>query len=193
MAGRRAGAGLALAAVALSAAGCGIGGSTKTVTVVHVRTHTITVTHTVTVTTTGTTTATAICAGDQVSGTFNEAPGGGGAGQIEYILTLKNSSGTACKIGETLVMLLLDAKGSLLPTHAEGASVLGGVTLQPGGSAKATARFSPDVPGKGDATSGPCQPKAYTLRITPIGGGTIDAPIKPPTSVCERGTLDFTG
>jgi uncharacterized protein DUF4232 len=183
---RRAGAGLALAAIALSAAGCSIGGSTETVTVIH--THTVTTTRTVT-----TTSAVASdCTGSQLSGAFAEAPGGGGAGQIEYVLTVRNTSTTICRVGGAPVVTLLDVNGSPLPTRAGSAGVVGVVTLQPGASAKATARFSPDVPGKGDATSGPCQPKAYTLRVTPNGGGTVDAPIKPPTSVCERGTLNFS-
>jgi hypothetical protein len=192
VAGRRAGAGLALAAVALSAAGCGIGGSTKTVTVVHRHTVTVTITKTVTVTT-ATSAATSACTGDQLSGTFKESPGGGGAGQIEYILTLNNTSQTSCTLSGRPVAVLLDENGSVLPTHVTGniAPVIL-VNLVPGGSAKATARFSPDVPGTGDSQSGACQPKAHTLRVTPNGGGSVNAPIKPPTSVCERGTLDFT-
>jgi Protein of unknown function (DUF4232) len=190
---RRAGAGLALAAIALSAAGCGIGGSTKTVTVIHIRTHTVTVTTTVTATTTSA--SISACTGDQLSGTFKESSGGGGAGQIEYVLTLTNSSQTSCTLsGRRPVAVLLDGNGSVLPTHITGntaPSIL--VTLAPGESMKATARFSPDVPGVGDSQSGACQPKAYTLRVTPNGGGTVDAPIKPPTSVCERGTLNFSG
>jgi hypothetical protein len=192
VAGRRAGAGLALAVVALSAAGCGIGGSTKTVTVVHVRTHTITVTRTVTVTTTSTSAALSACTGDQLSGTFKEASGGGGAGQIEYILTLKNTSPTSCTVDGLPVARLLDASGSRLPTHITGTAGGPLVNLAPGASAKATARFSPDVPGSGDSQSGACQPKAYTLQVTPDHYTVVDAPIKPPTSVCERGSLNFS-
>jgi hypothetical protein len=192
VAGRRTGAGLALAAVALSAAGCGIGGSTKTVTVI--RTHTRTVTTTVTTTVAATTTSAAIsaCIGVQLSGTFKEAPGGSGAGQIEYVLTLTNTSGTKCTISGLPTAVLLDASGVALPTKVTGTAISPLVALATGASAHATARFSPDVPGKGDSQSGTCQPKAYTLRVTPNGGGTVDAPIKPPTSVCERGTLNFS-
>jgi hypothetical protein len=182
VAGRRAGAGLALAAIALSAAGCGIGGSTKTVTVF--RTHTVTTTRTVTQ---PSTTAYA-CTGAQLSGTFAEAPGGGGAGQIAYALTLTNTSNATCALTIRTVVLL-DSSGSSLPTKTFGALPSG--TLAPTTSASATAHFSPDVPGTGDSQSGTCQPKAYTLQVTPAGGGTADAPIKPATSVCERGSLVF--
>ena len=60
--------------------------------------------------------------------------------------------------------------------------------LQPGASASAEARFSPDVTGVADGTSGACQPKAATVRVV-IGSGTLDAPVQPPTSVCEQGAL----
>jgi Protein of unknown function (DUF4232) len=192
VAGRRAGAGLALAALALSAAGCGIGGSTKTVTVVHVHTRTVTTTVTTTVSATTTSAATTACTGAQLSGTFKEAPGGGGAGQIEYNLTLKNTSQTSCTMDGLPAAVLLNSSGAPLPTHITGTNGGPLVNLVPGASAKATARFSPDVPGKGDSQSGACQPKAYTLKVTPNGGGTVAAPIKPPTSVCERGSLNFS-
>ena len=151
----------------------------------------MTVTHTVTVTTTSAA-GSGECTGNQLIGTFTESPGGGAAGQIEYVLKVTNTSTATCSVGGAPVVTLLDANGSRLPTRAGSAGVMGIATLQPGDSAKATARFSPTVPGPGDSQSGSCQPKAYTLRVTPNGGGKVDAPIKPPTSVCERGTLAFS-
>jgi len=142
-----------------------------------------------------TTTSAAIsaCTGNQLSGTFKEAPGGGGAGQIEYILTLTNTSQAACRLSGEPNVTLLDVNGTALPTRSAGAVAISvPLTLQPESSATATARFSPDVPGPGDSQTGACQPKAYTLRITANGGGTLNAPIKPPTSVCERGTLGWS-
>jgi len=185
VAGRRAGAALALAAIALSAAGCGIGGSTKTVT--QTVTRTVTTTRTVTQPS-GSVTG---CTGSELSGTFAYAPGSQGAGHIAYTLTLTNTSQTSCTIDGLPAAVLLDASGSPLPTHVTGTEGGPLVNLVPGASAKSTARFSPDVPGSGDSQSGACQPKAYTLQVTPNGGGTVDAPVKPPTSVCERGSLDF--
>ena len=64
------------------------------------------------------------------------------------------------------------------------------VDLKPGDAATADVRFSPDVPGGSEQTDGPCEPKAYTLRLT-VGDGTVDAPIVPPTPVCERGSLQL--
>ena len=188
MAGRRAAAGLVLAALGLTAAGCGLG-STKTVTVSHAQT----VTTTVTVTTTSTDTAAKPCTGQQLSGTFVLVPGSAGAGQIEYALTLSNTSGSPCFVRGIPRATLLSASAAALPTHvrAAGTETPTRVVLQPGASAVAHARFSPDVPGEGDSQSGACQPQAHTLQVTPNGGGVTDASVKPSTSVCEQGTLNF--
>lgn len=188
MVGRRAGTGLVVAALGLTAAGCGLG--TKTVTV----TQTQTVTTTRTVTTTGPAAA-ARCTGAELSGTFALVPGSAGAGQIAYALTVKNRSHKACSLHGLPSVTLLSASGSPLPTHVRSANVGGGrsvlVLLQAGASAVAQARFSPDIPGTGDSQSGPCQPTAHTLQVTPNGGGVMDAAIRPATSVCQQGTLNF--
>jgi hypothetical protein len=187
MAGRRAAAGLVLAALALTAAGCGLG-STKTVTV-----HARSVTTTVTVTTTATATAAKPCTGEQLSGTFALVPGSAGAGQIEYALTLTNTSHGACYVRGIPRATLLNAAAAALPTHvtAAGGETPTRVVLEPGAASVAHARFSPDVPGQGDSQSGACQPQAHTLQVMPNGGGVTDAAIKPSTSVCEQGTLNF--
>lgn len=197
MAGRRARAGLALAAVGLTAAGCGFGSNASSGV-----THTVTVTRTRTVTrpastttSTSTVAASTACSASQLSGTFAEVPGSQGAGQIAYALTLTNKSAQACFVSGIPRVQLLDANGSALPTHVfpaePGTATAALVTLAPGDSAVANARFSPDVPGQGDAGSGACQPTAHKLAVTPNGGGTLSAPIVPPTSVCEQGRLSF--
>jgi hypothetical protein len=188
MAGRRAAAGLVVAAVALTGAGCGLG-STKTVTVTNAQT----VTTTQTVTTNGSAGSAGPCTGQQLTGTFAVVPGSAGAGQIEYELKLKNGSNTPCSLRGVPKALLLGVSGTALPTHVTSAGPGGAsrVVLQPGASAVADARLSPDVAGTGDSQSGTCQPKAHTLQVTANGGGVMDAPIKPPTSVCEQGSLNF--
>ncbi len=172
----------------LIAAGCGVGGGTKTVTVT--RTRTVTTTRTVTKQAPATA---APCTGDQLSGTFALVPGSAGAGQIAYALTLQNTSQTSCSVSGLPNAVLLGSSGSPLPTHVTAGGGAGAhrVVLTPGSLAKATARFSPDVPGPGDKQTGACQPKAHTLQVTPNGGGTTDVPIQPPTSVCEQGRLQF--
>jgi uncharacterized protein DUF4232 len=197
VAGRRAPAGLALAALGLTVAGCGFGSNASSGA-----THTLTLTRTVVVTRPATTTtstkpvaAAAACTGDQLSGTFAEMEGSSGAGQISYALRLTNKSGQPCFVSGVPQVRLLDANGSALPTQVvpaqPGAATAALITLAPGASATANARFSPDVPGQGDLQGSSCQPVAHTLLVTPNGGGTVDVPIVPPTSVCERGRLSF--
>lgn len=174
--GARVGAGLAVAAVALSAAGCSIGG-TKTVTT--------TVTRTVT---TSTTAAAAPCLGGSLVGTFNVVPGSAAAGQISYLLTLTNISRTACTVSGLPSATVEDASNKTLPTQVTGSPSATVVTLQPGDSATATARFSPDLTASNQG--GTCQPKAHQLSVNP-GVGTVEMRVKPETSVCD-GTLNFT-
>ena len=68
------------------------------------------------------------------------------------------------------------------------------VVLRPGDRAHAFARFSPDVPGQGEpVTAKQCEPTAFEVRVTPPpGGGTLVAPVSPPTPVCEHGGMSLT-
>lgn len=187
MAGRRAATGLVLAAGALTASGC-LGGGTTTVTI----THTQTVTATRTVTTTASVSSARPCLGSDLSGTFTVVPGSAGAGQIAYSLTMKNTSGRPCSVRGFPKATLLGASGTPLPTNIKSSGRSRAIVLPAGASATAPARFSPDVAGDGDSQTGACQPTAHTLQVTAGGGGGVtEAPITPPTSVCERGTLDF--
>jgi hypothetical protein len=179
-------AGLVAVALALVAAGCG--GGTTTVTV--------TTTRTVTAAPPPSSSASP-CAGDSLSGTFEGVPGSAGAGNIVYRLRLVNAGSSSCWVSGLPQVQLLDASGAALPTRVRaarpGLGTAAKIVLHPDGAATADARFSPDVPGVGDSQQpGQCQPTAATLRVTAPGGGTVDAPIKPPTPVCERGQLSFT-
>ena len=171
----------------LVAAGCG---GTKTVTV----TQTVTKATTVTVTTTTPAPAADPCAADVLSGTFSVIPGSPGAGQISYRLRLVNSSSDSCTVSGIPAMLLLDEQGARLPTNVSPANpgqAATRVVLAPGAAATSEARFSPDIPAGSEPTDGPCEPRAFTLVVT-IGGGSVVAPVRPPTPVCERGTLNFS-
>jgi uncharacterized protein DUF4232 len=186
VAGRRAGAGLVLAVVGLTAAGC-LGSGGKTVTV----THTQTITSTETVTTTGSVAGAKACQGTDLTAAFALIPNSAGAGQIAYTLTVKNSSTSPCSVRGVPRGTLLGATGTALPTHVRASGGAGTpIVLPPGASATAQARFSPDVAGDGDSQTGACQPTAHTFQLIESGGVT-EAPIKPPTSVCQQGTLNF--
>ena len=140
--------------------------------------------------------ATSFCTGAQLTGTFAVVPGSAGAGNIVYALRLRNRSTHACTVAGLPDVSLLGRGGSALPTHVRPAlpnrltSVL--VRIAPGRATRATARFSPDVPGPGEPVSGAqCEPKAYHLAVHAPGGGKAVVPIEPPTPVCEHGQLQL--
>jgi hypothetical protein len=136
------------------------------------------------------------CAGKQLAGRFAVVYGSAGAGNIVYKLALKNTSATNCTVTGLPQGQLLGNTKAKLPTHVRAAhanqltAIL--VTLKPGSSTYATARFSPDVPGTGEQMIGQCEPKAYWFRVTAPGGGTTTVNVAPPTPVCEHGTLSFS-
>ncbi|MDE3190745.1 MAG: DUF4232 domain-containing protein [Acidobacteriota bacterium] len=180
---------LGLAVLAL--AGCG---GTTTITVTSTVTHTRTVTVTRPATTTTAPAASAACTAGNLQGSFDGVQGSAGAGQIVYQLKLTNTGASPCFVTGIPQVQLLGTTGNGLPTNASpepGQPAAAKVSLAHGASATADAQFSPDVPGTGDSTSGRCQPTATVLRVTATGGGTLDAPIQPPTSVCEQGSMRF--
>jgi hypothetical protein len=138
------------------------------------------------------------CAGTQLSGSFRVVRGSAGAGNIVYTLRLRNRSGQSCAITGLPVAQLLGRTGTPLPTNVLAARpsaltpVL--VALGPGSAARATARFSPDVPGPGERVlgGGRCEPTAFRLRVAALGGGSTTVPVTPPTPVCEHGSLQFS-
>jgi hypothetical protein len=136
------------------------------------------------------------CAAKNLSGKFVLVPNSQGAGNVLYTVQLENRSSEACFVSGIPGLRLVGKTGKLLPTHVSpahpGALTAIKVTLQPGGYAAATARFSPDVPGVGEGHKGPCEATAYKLRVAPTGGGTLLAPISPPTPVCEHGGMTLT-
>jgi hypothetical protein len=92
-------------------------------------------------------------------------------------------------------MQLLDAQGKPLPTNVQRSAIVAKtyVTLIPNGDASASARFSPDVPGPGEATSGACEPTAAMTEITPPDETTqLRTPVSPPTPVCEHGSMQVS-
>ncbi len=135
------------------------------------------------------------CRATQLAGTFAAIYGSAGAGNVSYALRLRNRSRTACFVSGLVRLRLLDRRSRPLPTHVEPAFRAGltavRVVLPPGARARATARFSPDVPGVGEPVAGTvCERTAYRLRVTPPPGtGTLVVPIVPPTPVCEHGRM----
>ena len=170
-------------------------GATKIVTVTQI------VTRTVTKTTTNTPAppTAAACGGGDLGGGFSEVPGSAAAGSITYALTLTNTSSTACSVSGIPKLQLVDAQGGAVPTTVSAAQpgqpTWAKIVLQPGGSATADARFSPDVPGPGEPQTQPspgqpqaCEPTAHQLQVT-VGVDSVTVPVSPPTPVCSHGAL----
>ncbi len=140
--------------------------------------------------------AAAPCAGSQLAGRFAVVRGSAGAGQISYRLVLGNVSRRSCTLTGLPRVHLLGRRGKALPTAVRAAfpgaltAVL--VTLAPDSSARAEARFSPDVNGIGEQTIGACKPKAYRLSVAAPGGGAAVVPVVPAMPVCSRGRLLFS-
>lgn len=144
--------------------------------------------------------ATAGCTAIQLAGTFTVVPGSAGAGNIVFVLRLRNRSAATCFVTGLVDMRLHGRTGRALPTHVVLVGRPGTLTavivrLKPGAYASATARFSPDVPGPGEPVAGrQCEPTAYSVRVSvpPRDAGTVVAPLRPATPVCEHGTLQVS-
>jgi Protein of unknown function (DUF4232) len=137
------------------------------------------------------------CTGSMLAGSFKVVPGSPGAGNIVYRLRLRDTSSKACFVTGVPGLTLLDSTGRALPTRETFTGKAGSqasVIAPLGGKrvATLTARFSPDIPGPGEAVSGPCEKTAYKLRVKPSGGGSVVVPIEPPTAVCEHGRMQVS-
>jgi hypothetical protein len=174
----------------LAVAGCG-GAKTVTLTTTYVQTVTL---HETTTQPPAATSASA-CTGDAMTGSFAVIPNSEGAGNIGYQLHVTNASPVACFVSGLPNAQLLSSAGHDLPTNVvaaqAGQATAARIILQPGTSASADARFSPDIPGGSEPSDAPCEPKSFTLRLA-FGGAPLDVAITPPTPVCEHGTLQFS-
>ena len=119
-----------------------------------------------------------------LSGSFNAVPGSPGAGNIVYDLRIHNGGTQACTLPGVPKLQLLGKRGKALPTKVLIARrrPVKTIVLQPGKTATAPIRFSPDVPPG-------CGLPAFRLRVaTPA----VTVRIKPVTHVCSRGLLQVT-
>jgi hypothetical protein len=137
------------------------------------------------------------CPASGLKGTFSLIRGSAGAGHVGYALKLTNRGSATCTVSGRPRLQLLDSKGRKLPTHVTplpGPKRAVTVTLAKGKSARADARFSPDIPSGGEPANGPCEPQAVRVRVTLAAPahGSLVVPVRPPTSVCERGGIQLT-
>jgi hypothetical protein len=146
----------------------------------------------VTATTTTSAPGPAPCVASGLKGSFLIVPGSAGAGHVDARAVLTNISAAPCTTFGYVGLQLLGASDTPLPTHvvrAPGSEPH--ITLAPGGSASALARFSPDIPGPGDSQSGACQPVAQGTEITPPNDTHFVVAPGLMSSVCSQGTIDL--
>jgi Protein of unknown function (DUF4232) len=133
----------------------------------------------------------ATCTG--ISGSFSVVRGSAGAGNVVYALRLHNKGSRSCLLRGLPQLRLLGTHNRQLPTSVSADPRYTPVpfVLRPGRTATAQARFSPDVPGKGEPVAKACEPVARTARVL-AGGTSVIVPVRPPTRVCSHGRLVFT-
>jgi hypothetical protein len=132
------------------------------------------------------------CNANNFQAHIKEIPGSAGAGHISYQLRLKNVGSQACMMGNHPALQLEKADGKDLPTHVHKLGASSVVTVAAGATARADLRFSPDIPGPGEPTHGPCEPRASLAVVTLASPGTraTVAQVRPKTSVCSHGSID---
>jgi hypothetical protein len=135
------------------------------------------------------------CTPGELDVAMRAIPGSGAAGSVSYGVRLRNATTKTCTVSGRPGLVLLGRHGRRLPTRVvpdqRGTALAVLVTLMPGKVAVAQARFSPDVPGRGESTKGPCEPPAYRVRVSlpSPGAGTLAGPVRPATPVCEHGRI----
>jgi hypothetical protein len=135
------------------------------------------------------------CSAGGLRAAFRVVAGSAGAGGITYTVRLTNRGAHACAVSGRPGLRLLDARGAALPTAVApdrpgtGAAAL--IVLRHGRTAIALARFSPDIPGRGEPVRGRCEPVARRVRVSLAspGSGSLTGAVSPPTSVCEHGRI----
>jgi hypothetical protein len=135
------------------------------------------------------------CSPDGLHAAFRLVAGSAGAGGITYTVRLTNRGPRSCTVSGRPGLRLLDARGAALPTSVApdrpgtGAAAL--IRLRHGRTAIALARFSPDIPSRGEPVRGRCERVAHRVRVSLAspGSGSLTGAVSPPTSVCGRGRI----
>jgi hypothetical protein len=135
------------------------------------------------------------CAARGLRAAFRVVAGSAGAGAITYTVRLTNRGAHTCDVSGRPALHLLDARGVALPTSVTpdrpgtGAAAL--IAVGHGATAIALARFSPDIPSRGEPVSGRCERVAHRVRVSLAspGSGSLTGAVSPPTSVCGRGRI----
>ncbi|MBX5440393.1 MAG: DUF4232 domain-containing protein [Solirubrobacteraceae bacterium] len=115
-----------------------------------------------------------------------------GAGQRTATLSLRNTSGHACRLRGYVGLRLETASGAGLPTStARTGGPARTVTLRPGGRAVATLQWTVIATGD-EPADGPCEGTPSDLLVTPPGQRTATAAPWRNGPVCDRGRFTVT-
>ncbi|MEA2156534.1 MAG: hypothetical protein QOE11_2674 [Solirubrobacteraceae bacterium] len=135
------------------------------------------------------------CSAGGLRAAFRVVAGSAGAGSITYTVRLTNRRARACVVSGRPGLRLLGAHGAALPTAVApdrpgtGAAAL--IAVGHGRTAIALARFSPDIPGRGEPAKGRCEHVAHRVRVSLAspGSGSLTGAVSPPTPVCDHGRI----
>ena len=136
----------------------------------------------------GSTTAHPRCHTRDLAGALQR--GSPGAGQRYAVLVLRNRSRRTCFVFGYVGMLLVNRHGGPVPTRVIRDRARGRrVTLAPGARASSLLHWTV-VPSSGEPASGPCEPTAYRLRVTPPDETTYLQLRWRLGPVCDRGRIN---
>lgn len=126
--------------------------------------------------------------------------GSNGAGHTAYRLTVRNTGRCIFRFDRNHANLILykgfTRKSKQLPSHVVAEGKQHAFTIAPGKAAHARITFSPDIPGKNEPQRGRCEPVAHSVGVILSVNRSaaqlvnVHGLIKPPTSVCEHGTME---
>lgn len=125
-------------------------------------------------------------------GTWTAVPGSSGAGHTSSDIAFQNTSSTPCTVSGFPAITLRDASGNALASHVTNFSTSPAVvSVAPGAWIHSELRYSADIPGPGEPTSGACEADAATAAVQIPGDAAVaTVTLDTPTPVCEQGTIE---
>jgi hypothetical protein len=125
-------------------------------------------------------------------GAWTAVPGSSGAGHTSSDIAFQNTSSTSCTVSGFPAITLRDGSGNALPTHVTNFSTSPAVvSVPPGGWIHSELRYSADIPGPGEPTSGACEAEAVTATVQiPGDSHSATVTLDTATPVCEQGTIE---
>lgn len=126
------------------------------------------------------------------SGTWRVVPDSQGAGHIAADLAFKNTSNHACTIAGFPGISLLASNDHPLPSNVlkDNSIAITTIKVAPGAWVHSEMRYSPNVPGPGEPTTGQCEPTVvHALALLPGDSAWTHVTLGSPTTVCEKGEV----